>query len=385
MNFEEEIARLNEHFFFSEFTFSKNTFQPHPSEEVELADSIIWLDDQVVVFQLKERNKESETTEKEEARWFERKVLTRGSKQIRDTLSYLESHKRIDIANNKGHAFHLESGAIAVLHKIICYLPHKQLPIENRLKKYHQSETAGIIHLIQAPDYIGIVQTLLTPPELNEYLSFREELIQKWGGKVNAVNEQALMGQYLHGNSDEEPHDGFIEYLAALTHKAEEWDVSGIIKFFPDRITTENMPTDYYRIISELAKLKRNELREFKMRFQLSMEKCRANKFTKPYRMACPRTQCGFVFIPLESDFIERRAQGLENLTYGCKYDLKLSKCVGISFAPEDQGWYSVHWCYMEFPWEQDSEADAWLKESSPFREVNETELNRYTYQHADD
>jgi hypothetical protein len=54
MSFEVDISQFNEHFFFREFTFSKNTFRPSPAKEVELADNIVWLDDLVVVFQLKE-------------------------------------------------------------------------------------------------------------------------------------------------------------------------------------------------------------------------------------------------------------------------------------------------------------------------------------------
>ncbi len=384
MSFEEDIARLNEHFFFSEFTYAKNTFQPNPTDEVELADSIIWLGDQLIAFQVKERNKEGDTSEENEGRWYERKVLTRGTKQIRDTLTYLEKNESITLKNNKGHEFILHSRSIAEIHKIICYLPHRLLSSEQKNKKYHRSSTAGIIHLIQGQDYLGIVQTLLTPPELSEYLEFREQLIEKWDGLVEQVHEQALVGQYLLGNSEIEPSNQHIEYLAALQHRADEWDVSGIIKRFPDRITTDNKPTDYYLIVSEIAKLKRNELREFKKRFQLSMEKCRSNEFAMPYRMASPRTQCGFVFIPMVSDFLERRLQGLQNLTYACKYDLKLPKCIGVSFAPEDNGWYSVHWSYMEFPWEYDEEIEQRLKESSSFRAVNTTELDRYSY-HGDE
>jgi hypothetical protein len=170
MSFEEDIARLNEHFFFSEFTYSKNTFQPNPTDEVELADSIIWLGGHMIVFQVKERNKEGETTEEDEIRWYERKVLTKGAKQVRDTLSYLDQHENIGIRNNKEHEFNLQPNSITELHKVICYLPQALLPDEKRKKKFHHSRTAGIIHLIQGRDYLGIVQTLLTPPELSEYL-----------------------------------------------------------------------------------------------------------------------------------------------------------------------------------------------------------------------
>ena len=55
MTFEKDINKLNEDFFFKEFTYSTATFRPHPSKEIELADGIIWLDEILVVFQLKER------------------------------------------------------------------------------------------------------------------------------------------------------------------------------------------------------------------------------------------------------------------------------------------------------------------------------------------
>ncbi|MCI0564160.1 MAG: hypothetical protein MN733_37270, partial [Nitrososphaera sp.] len=374
MSFEDEIAQLNEHFFFREFTYSKNTFRPSPTAEAELADSILWLGDVVVAFQLKERNISGATTAEEESRWFERKVLSRGTQQIRDTLTYLRSHDVIEIGNHRGHKFHLDSSKITTMHKVICYLANDFLPDECGAKKFYRSGTAGIIHLIQAKDYLGIVRTLLTPPELSEYLSFREELIEKWDDAVNSVPEPALVGQYLCGDADTSPNSAFLEYLSALEHRIDEWDMSGIIKQFPDRVTTDNETTDYYSIVAELAKLKRNELREFKKRFQLTMEKCRSNEFVQPYRFACPRTDCGFVFIPLEREFLDHRQQGLQNLTYACKYDLKLPKCIGVSFAPEKDGWYSVEWCYMEFPWGFDAEVDERLKQNNPFREVRTTE-----------
>lgn len=49
MGFEEDIAGLNEFFFFREFTISKNTFRPKPHTEVEFADNVIWLDDLAIL------------------------------------------------------------------------------------------------------------------------------------------------------------------------------------------------------------------------------------------------------------------------------------------------------------------------------------------------
>ena len=187
----------------------------------------------------------------------------------------------------------------------------------------------------------------MTPFELSEYLAFRQELIKKWDDIVSSIPEPALVGQYLEGDANKKPRPAFLDVLTALEHRADEWDLSGIIKQFSERITTGGQPTEYYAILAELAKLKRNELREYKTRFRLAMEKCSSSTFVMPYRMATPRTGCGFVFIPLTKDTTEVRKQGLMNLTLACKYDLKLPKCVGASFYPEEDGWFSVEWCYM--------------------------------------
>ena len=378
MTFESEIARLNEHFFFKEFTYSKNTFRPHTSTEIELADSIIWLGELAIIFQLKERNISGSTTTEKEKKWFEKKVVTLATKQIRNSMAYLETHQSIRLKNHKGHDFELQPDDISILHKVVCYHNPHTLPEDYRNKKFHRSSTVGLIHYIPAYDYMGIVRTVLTPFELSEYLEFREELIEVWDTVVNSVPEPALMGQFLTGDIHQKPSRDYIQVLESLEHRAEEWDLSNLIKLFPDRVTTGGSSTDYYVIVSELAKLKRNELREFKKRFQLSMEKCRSGTFTSPYRMSSPRTQCAFVFIPLEKEMISYRQQGLINLTLACKYDLKMPKCVGISFSPDKDAWYSVEWCYLEVPWEYSEELNELLQKSNPFREVNTIVLNRY-------
>ena len=179
MSFENDIAKLNEHFFFQEFTFSKNQFSPVPGNEVELADNLIWLDEMIIVFQLKERNVSGDSTVEAERKWFEKKVLGVATGQITDTLTYLNSSHQIDVENHRGHRFLLISSNVSTVHKVVCYATVHELPDECRRKKFHISSTAGVIHLFSAHDYLGIVQTLLTPSELSEYLDFREELINR--------------------------------------------------------------------------------------------------------------------------------------------------------------------------------------------------------------
>ena len=380
MNFEDEHAALHEWHFFREFTYSKTKFRPIPSTELELADSVIWIGDLLVIYQLKERVVQGNTTAEVEKRWFEKKVLGTATRQIRDTLAYLDSSEAIQVQNHRGHSFALTTGSADVSQKLVVYLPNEALPNVCRSHKYHRSRTAGLIHVIPANDYLGIVRTLLTPAEVSDYLAFREELIEKWEPTMADTPEAALVGQYLTGDISVPPSVDFIDHLKRLEHQASEWDMSGIISMFPERIITDNEETDYYPIVRELALMKRNELREFKERFELAIEKARANEFAIPYQMACPRTNCGFVFVPLTIDAIPHRMNSLRNFSLANKYDLKLPKCIGVTIADDVDGWFTAEWMYAEFPWEYEAEMEGWLADNYPFRKVREVEMNRYSF-----
>ena len=380
MTFADTLANLHEWHFFQEFVYSKNTFRPSPQIEVELADNVLWLGELLLVFQLKEREASLGTTEAAERKWFEKKILDQATRQIRDTVRYLDENNSIELQNHRGHSLSLEFSKIRQLHKLIVYLPNRLLPQDCLNLKYHTSRTVGLIHIIPAHDYLGIVRTLLTPAEVADYLDFREELIELWKEQVKEIPEPALVGQFLHGDSSTPPSLSFLDHLNTLDQCADEWDMSGIISRFPDRVTTENAPTDYYAIITELASLKRNELREFKVRFQMSIDKSRVDEMTRPYRIAIPRTDCGFVFIPLTKFMFQHRRNALLNMTLAHKYDQRVSKCIGVAIGNHDQGWFNAEWCYATAPWEQDDYMDKLLADNNPFRAVRVNELPRYKH-----
>ena len=49
------LSGINDNIFLREFSFNKNKFNLNPQEEVEFADHVIWIDDLLIIFQLKER------------------------------------------------------------------------------------------------------------------------------------------------------------------------------------------------------------------------------------------------------------------------------------------------------------------------------------------
>lgn len=379
MTFEEEIASINRAYFFREFTYSNTTFSPPLQSEVELADSLIWIEDELVIFQLKERENQEDTTEEQEARWFERKVLGKATKQVRDTLKYIDEHDNITLENHRSHQFTVESSVISNIHKLVVFRPDPALSDSLVNKKYHESRTAGIIHMIPADDYVGIIQTLITPAEVMDYLSYRKSLITRWGEHLNSLPEQALVGHYIGGEKNERPELTHTRYLEEINENVAEWDITGIMHLYADRITDAGeQPTDYYKIVVNLARLSRNDLKFFKERYGLSKEKAMANEFVQPYRFACPELDIGFVFIPLTSEHIPNQRNALTNLTTAHKYDQRLTRCIGMTFSKYDQEQYDVGWCLMDEPWQYDEEIESFLNESYPFREVRTVRVSRY-------
>jgi hypothetical protein len=199
MSFEEAVSSLNELFFFKEFTFHQNVFRTKENNEIEFADNVIWLQDLLIVYQVKERSHDSSDPIKER-NWFKGKVLGKATRQIRDTLNYLNQYDKIPLKNRRGQTFELSKRTLNAIDSIILYYSNEFLPIDCKNCKFHRSKEAGLIHIIPAQDYLKICQTLITPPEVHEYLQFRESIIKRYHDQACNITEPALLGQFLYGD-----------------------------------------------------------------------------------------------------------------------------------------------------------------------------------------
>jgi len=231
MSFENDLGNMNESFFFREFTYSSNTFKPDRKTEYELADSVVWLDEFLMVVQVKERFPSFGATIQDEENWFKNEVLGKATKQIGNTLRYLNTYDSITLTNRQGHEFNLANAKDKRVHKLILYKSENKLPSELASQKFQDDPTAGIVHIIECGDYLGVLQTLITPSEVQQYLAFREIVIKRWSDVVSEVPEQALVGQFLRNVPEERPSLKFLYFLKMLQQKAkdtDEWDVSSI-------------------------------------------------------------------------------------------------------------------------------------------------------------
>jgi hypothetical protein len=373
---EKIVEEINQDFFLKEFTFSSNKLKGHNNDE--LADNIVWLDNILFLIQIKLRDTNSEGDAREEKKWFENKVIKKAKEQIKNTISYFRKYESLLLPNGRGFISDLKAAPVDEARKIILYHPGKNLPLEEKLKKMYFSKEIGSINLFQITDYQQICKHLSTPFEINEYLIHREEIFLKLGSAVDKFPEQLLLGHYLSGDSIEEINEGHLSYFHSFSHNPEEFDVSGLTSLFFERQT---IPTpQYHLIIKELAKLHRSELKEFKKRFMLSIEKSKSDSYTLAYRMTIGRTECGFVFIPLPKELSSKWENALKNLTFAHQYDQHLEKCIGVTISSGAGGFLDINWLLLESAWQKDEVYEKELYANFPFRAVSMKRINRYHF-----
>src|SRR5437660_365304 len=100
MDVQSFIAReLHNLLFLEEFVFARNKFSPPSASELEFADAVVMLGDVLFIYQIKERSPVDAGNAAAERRWFNAKVVGNGTRQVRDTLRYLQTYPEIRVPN----------------------------------------------------------------------------------------------------------------------------------------------------------------------------------------------------------------------------------------------------------------------------------------------
>lgn len=375
-NSETIVAQINSNVFFKEFTFSKNDFKElDTNQKLEFADNVVWLDKLFLIYQIKEQGCDSSSAKK----WFENKVLKKAVKQIKSTLGYISDYPEIFIENERGHKLNITEAKDCIdTKRIIIYSPNDDFPEDLRSQKFYESSEIGLVHLFHYEDYYWICKYLITPAEINQYLIFREDLFLFNKSYSNSLPEQYFLGHFL-----ETPQADHFEpkYIANLSnHKPDinKFDISGIIENFSKNIKLANHQTEYYPIVTEIAKLNRSELVQFKQRVSLCIEKSETAELIYPYRIYSPRTGCAFIFIPLHSTKAQHWKNALHNLTIAHKYESKAQKCIGVVIFRDknDLQYFEFYWQYVNTEWEHDEEIEKMFRENyPPFRKTKSQEI----------
>lgn len=383
MTLEEFTAQLNGSTFWREFTFSQNQFSPRPGQEVELADNVVWLGENLFVIQMKEREQPTDDPETER-RWFKKKVRGNAVSQIKDTLRFLEEHESIVIINGRGQLHEIRGADIRQIEKIVLYVAGPALPDDCRTIRFHISEVAGFIHVFERTDYSQVVKTLAVPEEVRRYLEYRRDALRALSDTEVTVVEADILAAYM---SDEAiPSPISHRMLDRLFDDADQTDLSPIMHRLADHIQHPEIGGNYARILLEFAKLPRSGWRAAKERLDLVIKQARNGEFERPYRFAFPPSDCSFMFSPLLPempptgvDGEKSRITALQNLTAIAKYLAKASKGVGV-LVSKDGDYLHLDWCLIDHSWKQDPDLEANLEERDPFGAVREKKIDGYYF-----
>jgi hypothetical protein len=374
------VAKISSNVFYKEFTFDKNDFYPGDGKK-ELADTVLWLGDLLFIIQVKERNPKEIKSETEENAWFDNTVIKKAKGQIANSIEYLNKYSNIKIKNIRNHSIDISNANKIGINKVIIYMPNNS-PISEgkRTMKFYESKKLGNIHIFNVGDYLWVCKFLITPTELDEYLKFRERIYLKHKELISLYPEQYILGHFLNTDDESIIQEEYIGTFSKLVDDVEDFDVSGILNNFLEKIRIEEQKEskDYYSILAEIASLKRYELLEFKRRFRKMIDDVKSSNFSMPYRFTISRTGCGFVFIPLLQDKIKYWENALLNFTEIYKYKRQLKKCLGV-LTYKTGDYFDINWAFIKEDWSYNKKLDEAVQREAEFYGEGEfKQVDRY-------
>lgn len=277
-NSEKLLSSFSENYFYKELVYSQLKFVPDGGTEIELADLIINLEDVILAIQLKGRNEEDRTQDKNiEEKWFKKKCK-KAKEQIKDTISYIKTEK-VSFVNARGKITMINSDAeivplVVFENKSICKYEH--------LLRSHSNDGL-IVNCMSLDDFKYMCRQLLSPLEIIEYIKWRKEFYNKSGSMDLLVTEthkgfllskpqknEMLVQQYLYEqygeavlSEDKLYYELFRQYVSVLyEHTKVESELNGC-----------------YEVVKLLAHLFRDEIKCFVERVEKALLITKSKRF----------------------------------------------------------------------------------------------------------
>lgn len=277
-NSEKLLSSFSENYFYKELVYSQLKFVPDGGTEIELADLIINLEDVILAIQLKERNEEDRTQDKNiEEKWLKKKCK-KAKEQIKDTISYIKTEK-VSFVNARGKRTMINSDAeivplVVFENKSICKYEH--------LLRSHRNDGLTV-NCMSLDDFKYMCRQLLSPLEIIEYIKWRKEFYNKSGSINLLVTEthkgfllskpqknEMLVQQYLYEqygeavlSEDKLYYELFRQYVSVLyEHMKVESELNGC-----------------YEVVKLLAHLYRDEIKCFVERVEKVLLIAKSKRF----------------------------------------------------------------------------------------------------------
>lgn len=344
-------------------------------KDVELADGVVMLDGILFIFELCEREQKVATKSGDLEKWVSGHVVRKGVKRIQNTRDLLGAYSGLSLVNQFGHrAMVSAKEPDASVSMIIYRVPEKSRAF--RAARFKKVRNGGFVHVLRDADYFEICQHFVTPAEMVGYFSFRRDMLINWDPSSTAVSESALIGQYLLEDYSSPPDPRF-ERAALSRGGPTACEFSFVLETLAGNIATQSgeyADSDCYEILSELALLGRYELRALKLELRLALEAVRADRFELPYRIASARSGCGFLVLPVTTEFQDRALNALHSLSQASRHELGLERQVGIGMWKTSE-FVDVEWIFLQGKNSPNPDLEDRLAFSYPFRRSSEQRL----------
>jgi hypothetical protein len=236
------------------------------------------------------------------------------------------------------------------------------------------------VHVLRIDDYYHLCRCLLAPKELCEYFAYRQKLLE--AASAPFPEEPMIAAMFIAEATSPIDESEARRILEAALADTPTFDLNPILSEYADKIVGHQGGAgslDYYRILEAFCCLHRGDLRNLKRLMIWASNSAGAETPEVPCRMQAS-SSVGFVVLPIPAAAYDLRANGLTNFTVLLKYDWKLDKAIGISFAKIGE-MINVDWCLVESKWEVDPELEQALRRNYPFRPTPEArKVARYPW-----
>ncbi len=371
-------AHLNANVFTRAFSFSSAQLPVLGPTRPHLAERLVLLDGMGFIYQLSEYGTAGGRKATDLRKWFADYVLRKAVKEIGKTRELLRTYICVSLVNARGHRVLIPMTAVDDLVGLIVYRAPPKTP---GFTPARFSDTrAGFVHIMRDTDYFGICEYLVTPSELTGYLEFRQEVLSRPDPIAPGVSETALLGQYLFEELDERPHSRYEAAARSFSGDSGAFAFAYVIENLGAQMAKrdeESVEAIYHRILVELSRLGRTELRELKAQLRCCLDAVRADRFELPYRLCSARTQCAFLILPGSAEFRLRAREALDSLATACKHELQIEKQVSIAMWRSGEI-IDIDWLYSEGEPGPNEDIDKRLAKAYPFRRSSQKRLPEY-------
>lgn len=277
---EKILSAFSQIYFYKELVHDDLKFIPENDTEKEVADVLLNIGDIIIAIQLKWRNdKDLTDDEQKEVKWLG-KQCKEAKKQIKDSISFIQSGKLPAFENRRNMNIKLDESAKIV--PLIIFM-NENIKTYKPVVWKHSDEGMNV-NCMSFADFKKVCEVLITPIEIADYLEWRLDFYEK-NGEVDTFiyedeegniaiskprNNESLVYQFLateYGVSKATSMENELLVFQEFLHK------------FPEHTRIRSVDFADFEFVKFFAHFCRVEISPFVERLEKAIDKSRRKEF----------------------------------------------------------------------------------------------------------